>query len=162
MEGRDQMSLELALEFISSKVNQVNPVKVEEEEEGGQWHKKALPISKLRYSQKSIKMEFKDGRQFNELLKDLRSGRVNPESHPKMLLEVVEASGRFYSNDNRRLKVLKMFREETKREVFVQCKVFPWHPAYERFQERYSERQAAGLADSDDIRVRKAPRTVSS
>ena len=72
-----------------------------------------------------MKVDFKDGRQFNELLKDLRSGRVNPESHPKMWLEVVEASGRFYSNDNKRLK---MFCEETKHEVFMKCNVFAWHP----------------------------------
>ena len=57
-----------------------------------------------------------------------------------------------------RLKVMKMYREEAGQEVYVRCKVFPWDPAYDRFMERYSERLAAGLTDTDSVPVRKRGR----
>ena len=98
---------------------------------------------------------------FKDLLGDLISGIVNPESRPNMTLELEEISGRFYSNDNRRLFVLKMFREEAVRDHNVQCKVFPRHSAYERYQESYGERRAAVPSESDGLRVRMAPRVAS-
>ena len=34
---------------------------------------------------------------------------------------------------NQRLKVFKKHQEEREHEIFVACKVFPWHSAYDRF-----------------------------
>ena len=79
----------------------------------GGWRIEKLPLSKLRYMQKSIKREFSDGRKFNTLLDDRMAGKVGPDDHPMMVLEVVEATGCFYSNNNRRLYVLKLFRSVT-------------------------------------------------
>ena len=105
------ISLEQAFGLIRSKLP---PVKAEVGDNGEplaaspepeRWRMEALPVSKLKYTQKSIKREFQDGRQFNKLLDDFLCGNVNPEDHPQMVLEVVETNGRFYSNNNRKLKV---------------------------------------------------------
>ena len=80
------------------------------------------------------------------------------DTNTSMVLEVIRRNGEYYSTGNRRLKVLKMFQEESEHQILVTCRVFPWHPAYGRFMERYAERQRSGLTDEDDIPVRKAPR----
>ena len=71
-----------------------------------------------------------------------------------MVLEVVKVKGTYYSNDNRRLNVLREYMHDLGREVYVHCRVFEWHRAYERYLERYVERMNAGYHDSDGIRVR--------
>ena len=72
-----------------------------------------------------------------------------------MILEVVKVNGTYYSNDNRRLNVLRDYMHDLGREVHVQCRVFEWHRAYERYLERYVERVGAGYRDSDGILVRQ-------
>ena len=39
---------------------------------------------------------------------------------------------RFYPNEKRFPKVLNVFREKAGRDVYMQCEVFPWPPAYDR------------------------------
>ena len=41
------------------------------------------------------------------LLRDLHSRKVDPTRHAGMILEVVKVNGTYYSNDNRRLNVLR-------------------------------------------------------
>ena len=55
-----------------------------------------MEVSRLRYTQPSIKREFHDGRQFSELIDDFMSGKVDPGTLPKMVLEVIERDGRFF------------------------------------------------------------------
>jgi len=167
IEGRDKDFLDLAFETIRSK-SWGEGIEVKEElgHDGEQidkceplWHQERVPVSKLHYTQSSIKREFTDGRQFDALLADLLSGDVNLDTDERMVLEVIRKNnGKYYSTGNRRLKVFKMYQEECEHEVCVTCRVFPWHPAYDRFMERYGKRERSGLTDGDCIRVRKAPR----
>ena len=71
-----------------------------------------------------------------------------------MVLEVVKVNGTYYSNDNRRLNVLREYMHDLGREVYVQCRVFEWHRAYERWLDRYKDRTGEGLRDSDGIWLR--------
>ena len=114
-----------------------------------------LPLSELKYTQKSINGVFRDGSTLESLLRDLHSRKVDPTRHAGMILEVVKVNGTYYSNDNRRLNVLRDYMHDLGREVYVQCRVFEWHRAYERYLERYVERVGAGYRDSDGILVRK-------
>ena len=95
-------SLELALELIHNK-NPRSEVKTEAEEQGdtaasfaGMPRIARVAVKDLRYTQESIKREFRDGRKFHQLVDDLLTGKVDPESHPNMQLEVVESNGRFF------------------------------------------------------------------
>ena len=114
-----------------------------------------LPLSELKYTQKSINGVFRDGSTLESLLRDLHSRKVDPTRHAGMILEVVKVNGTYYSNDNRRLNVLRDYMHDLGREVHVQCRVFEWHRAYERYLERYVERVGAGYRDSDGILVRQ-------
>ena len=162
-------SLERAFDLIRSELPVV--VKAEPVDDGGA-HESAqdtdfhsgqqawpqmrlLPLSKLKYTQKSINGVFRDGSTLESLLRDLHSRKVDPTRHAGMILEVVKVNGTYYSNDNRRLNVLRDYMHDLGREVHVQCRVFEWHRAYERYLERYVERVGAGYRDSDGILVRK-------
>ena len=114
-----------------------------------------LRLSELKYTQKSINGVFRDGSTLESPLRDLHSRKVDPTRHAGMILEVVKVNGTYYSNDNRRLNVLRDYMHDLGREVHVQCRVFEWHRAYERYLERYVERVGAGYRDSDGILVRK-------
>ena len=89
------------------------------------------------------------------LLRDLHSRKVDPTKHVNMVLEVVKVNGTYYSNDNRRLKVLREYQHDLGREFYVQCRVFEWHRAYGRYLERYGKRLNAGYRDWHGISVRK-------
>ena len=113
-----------------------------------------LPVSELKYTQKSINTVFRDGSTLGSLLRDLHSKKVDPTRHANMVLEVVKVKGTYYSNDNRRLNVLREYMHDLGREVYVQCRVFGWYHAYGRWLDRYRERTGEGLRDSDGIRLR--------
>ena len=164
-------SLERAFELIRSELV---PVKVEEVDDEGAlesvqgkdchsgqqaWPQmRLLPLSELKYTQKSINGVFRDGSTLEGLLRDLHSRKVDPTRHANMVLEVVKVNGTHYSNDNRRLKVLREYMHDLGRELYVQCRVFEWHCAYGRWLDRYIERTDAGLGDADGIRLRKKRR----
>ena len=88
-----------------------------------------LPLSELKYTQKLINTVFRDGSTLGSLLRDLHSKKVDPTRHANMVLEVVKVNGTYYSNDNRRLNVLREYMHDLGREVYVQCRVFEWHRA---------------------------------
>ena len=113
-----------------------------------------LPLSELKYTQKSINGVFRDGSTLESLLRDLHSRKVDPTKHANMVLEVVKVDGTYYSNDNKRLKVLREYQHDLGRELYVQCRVFEWHRAYGRWLDRYIERTDARLGDEDGIQVR--------
>ena len=113
-----------------------------------------LRLSELKYTQKSINCVFRDGSTLESLLRDLHSRKVDPIKHANMVLEVVKVDGTYYSNDNRRLKVLREYQHDLGRELYVQCRVFEWHRAYGRWLDRYIERRDARLGDEDGIQVR--------
>ena len=66
----------------------------------------------------------------------------------------MKVNGTYYSNDNRRLNVLRKYMHDLGREVYVQCRVFEWYHAYGRWLDRYRERKRDGLTDSHAIRLR--------
>ena len=42
----------------------------------------------------------------------------------RLEVEVVKVNGTYYSNDNRRLKVLREYQHDLGRELYVPCRVF--------------------------------------
>ena len=68
----------------------------------------------------SVARRFRAGGSFEDLLEDLRSGKVDPMRNLKPLI-VYHWPGRgYYSRDNRRLKCLKDFQREIgNRQLFV-------------------------------------------
>jgi hypothetical protein len=55
----------------------------------------------VRFTQDSIKAEFSDGRSVDDLIEDLRAGRVTAGDLPP--IRIFERDGKIYSLDNRRL-----------------------------------------------------------
>ena len=91
LEVHEGDSLELAVQLIRSKLA-CSMIKSELGEDGKPLADAAagpciatVAVSKLEYTQESIKREFKDGRQFHDLVDDLHSGNVNLETHPRMM-----------------------------------------------------------------------------
>lgn len=59
----------------------------------------------VRFSQNSIRAEFKDGRSIDSLANDLQAGRVKPDGVPAIRL--IERDGKLYTFDNRRLEAFR-------------------------------------------------------
>ena len=84
-----------------------------------------LKVHDLKFTHDSVDRKFRNGSSFDGLMRDLRSGRVDPQVHLKPL-KVYHWPGRgYYSRDNRRLKCLKQYQQEVgHRNVFVRAFVF--------------------------------------
>ena len=110
-------------EFLSVKVEAVDdegaqePVQCKDCHSGQQaWPQmRLLPLSALKYTQKSIDGVFRDGSALESLLRDLHSKKMDPTRHANMVSEVVEVNGKYYSNDNRRLNVLREYMHDVGR-----------------------------------------------
>ena len=156
LEGRQVIasqpeSLELAWEILAAQAAaEGNQVKIEEDPDLVD-----LKVGLIEYTQESIGQCFKDGRSLEALISDLDHSRVDPCSCEQLRLEVIERHGRFFSNDNRRLYCLKRHQEHMGWTVWVKAKVFYCPRAFDRFLERYLERQARVGDDPDYIRVRR-------
>ena len=61
--------------------------------------------SKIRYSQNSIKSEFKNGSSIDDLAKQLKEGKIDPSKVDP--IRIVEKDGKIFSLDNRRLKAFQ-------------------------------------------------------
>lgn len=106
-----------------------------------------VDVSEIRFSQRSMRNRFQDGRSFEELIRALQMGdpRCNPMTAEFLKLIVVEkadASGQraLYSKDNRRLWCLKEFQKrEGSRPVPVRVRILPWHDVLEacKFSKNY-------------------------
>jgi len=59
----------------------------------------------VRFTQDNISPYFKNGRPIDDLIKDLKTGKVKPEDIPP--IRVFEKNGKIYSLDNRRLYVFQ-------------------------------------------------------
>jgi len=64
-----------------------------------------LDPHKIRFTQDSIKREFKNGKKLEDVVRDLRSGKISPDDFPP--IRILEYNGNIYSLDNRRLKVFQ-------------------------------------------------------
>ena len=83
-----------------------------------------LKVSDLKFTHDSVARKFRDGSSFDGLMRDLRSGRVDPEMNLKPLKVYHWPSRGYYSRDNRRLKCLKEYQQEVgNRDVFVRAVV---------------------------------------
>eukprot|EP00931_Biecheleriopsis_adriatica_P074449 TRINITY_DN484_c0_g1_i1.p1 TRINITY_DN484_c0_g1~~TRINITY_DN484_c0_g1_i1.p1 ORF type:complete len:519 (+),score=78.69 TRINITY_DN484_c0_g1_i1:45-1559(+) len=95
---------------------------------------RVVDVSDIRFSQRSMKRRFQDGRHLEELIRglQLKDPRCNPMTADFLKLTVVEkldsrGQRALYSKDNRRLWCLKEYqRRESGRPVPVRVKILPW------------------------------------
>ena len=125
-----------------------------------------LKVDEIEYTQSWISSQFKDGKQFEDLLNDLDNGKVDPCVHPNMCLEVVEQEGIYYSIDNRRLYCLKEYQKKWKHcgwrvRVAVRLHRAPSGRVRDRFLERISQRRREG-SKFGEIRMRRHSQHRSS
>ncbi|CAE7024122.1 unnamed protein product [Symbiodinium sp. CCMP2456] len=132
----------------------------------GNW-KEALPSSfaavrivnakDVRFSQKSMKRRFQDGRSLEELIQGLMRGTYNPMTDEFLTLTVVEKSDAqgnpaLYSKDNRRLYCLHEYQRRICAErVPVRVRILAWQDVVDacKFQRNYDTEQ-----DGTDITLR--------
>ncbi len=148
-----QAEPELAYEILEQRqqYQSSNQIQIED---------RMLNIKEVEYTQTSIGCRFQNGWWLERLIDDLDSGRVDPRTHETMRLEVVFHQGKYYSNDNRRLYCLKKHQENQQHtgwEVRVAARVHIFPQAFNRFVERFCERQRLCGNDPDNIRVRGPP-----
>ncbi|CAJ1430174.1 unnamed protein product [Effrenium voratum] len=105
---------------------------------------KIVDVGEIRFSQRSIKRRFQDGKTFEELWSGLRNGSVNPMTSPFLILTVVEKAdsrGRraLYSKENRRLYCLKEHQKRVGGELPVRVRILAWHDVVDacKFQRNY-------------------------
>ncbi len=60
---------------------------------------------RVRFTQNNISKNFKDGKNVNDLIADLKSGKISSDDIPA--IRVFEKDGKIYSLDNRRLKAFQ-------------------------------------------------------
>ena len=99
-----------------------------------------LRMSDLQYTRASITGVVRGESTLESLLRDLRSRKLDPTRHPSTVMEVVKVNGAYYSNDNRRLNVLRDYMHDAGRDVHVWCRVFEWHRSYEEHVARFIDR----------------------
>ena len=85
----------------------------------------SVDLRKMRFTHNSIRSTFSDGKSFSTLIGDLRSGKVHPLRHPKLVLDYVRVlqSDTYHSFNNRRLHCLKKFQEGQEDTVYVKVNV---------------------------------------
>ena len=116
-------------------------------------------VDEIEYTQAWISSQFKDGKQFEDLMNDLDNGNVDPCVHPSMCLDVVEHEGIYYSIDNRRLYCLKEHQKKWKPwgwQVWVAVRLHQarYGRVWDRFLERSSQRHREG-SKFGEIRMRR-------
>ena len=112
-----------------------------------------LRMSDLQYTRASITGVVRGESTLESLLRDLRFRKLDPTRHPSTVIEVVKVNGAYYSNDNRRLNVLRDYMHDSGRDVHVWCRVFEWHRSYEEHVGRFMDRVSA---DYRHVSVRTA------
>jgi len=111
----------------------------------------------VRFSQKSMKRRFQDGRSLEELIQGLMRGTYNPMTDEFLKLTVVEKSDAqgnpaLYSKDNRRLYCLHEYQRRICAErVPVRVRILAWQDVVDacKFQRNYDTEQ-----DGNDITLR--------
>eukprot|EP00931_Biecheleriopsis_adriatica_P080050 TRINITY_DN53408_c0_g1_i1.p1 TRINITY_DN53408_c0_g1~~TRINITY_DN53408_c0_g1_i1.p1 ORF type:complete len:482 (+),score=69.67 TRINITY_DN53408_c0_g1_i1:94-1539(+) len=116
-----------------------------------------VEVSQLRYSQRTCGRYFRDGRLCRDLLRDLRSGKVDPLSAGFMKLSVIQKRDRhgnlaLFSTDNRRLWCLKKFQRRHTSVVKAKVSIL-WYNDYLKVLRFW--RNLDTDTDGLDIRVRK-------
>lgn len=85
-----------------------------------------IRLGNIRWTQRTISPVFCNGRPLQELVADLKSGRVTNETR-NMKLEVAELNGSYWSKDNRRLHC---FVQAFGRDHEWKCTVYPLVAGY--------------------------------
>eukprot|EP00929_Paragymnodinium_shiwhaense_P042400 TRINITY_DN21953_c1_g1_i1.p1 TRINITY_DN21953_c1_g1~~TRINITY_DN21953_c1_g1_i1.p1 ORF type:complete len:651 (+),score=108.13 TRINITY_DN21953_c1_g1_i1:96-2048(+) len=115
-------------------------------------HDCVRPVRDVHFTHDSIGARFRHGvgrgEDIEELVQDLRNGRVDPLQNQDLVLETVCYQGRLHSLNNRRLWALQqhqllLFSKDT--EVSVRVRVLPWsdHRTIKRFLQAYDNPQDA-------------------
>eukprot|EP00930_Biecheleria_cincta_P043214 TRINITY_DN29699_c0_g1_i1.p1 TRINITY_DN29699_c0_g1~~TRINITY_DN29699_c0_g1_i1.p1 ORF type:complete len:468 (-),score=74.56 TRINITY_DN29699_c0_g1_i1:33-1436(-) len=121
---------------------------------------RVVDVSEVRFSQRSMKRRFSDGRHLEELIRalQLNDPRCNPMTAEFLKLTVVEKSDEkgqraLYSKDNRRLWCLKEYqRRSSGKPVPIRVRILPWHDVVDaiKFQKNYDTQ-----TDGQDIVIRQ-------
>merc|ERR1719198_1159155 len=62
-----------------------------------------LEVDSISFTHDSIAPRFRDGRALEDLVEDLKAGRVDAGQHPNLVLDVVRVGGTYRTLNNRRL-----------------------------------------------------------
>lgn len=112
-----------------------------------------VPVRDVIFTQDSIGSTFADGRQFEELIKQLHNGEVDPLKRPFMCLEAVKFDGQIRSLDNRRLYCLKEYQKQVSHEVKVRLQV---STVQDKATLKFLQRCAPGCGGGSNVTVRRA------
>lgn len=84
---------------------------------------RVVAVDELLYTQNGCSGKFSDGHTFDELIRQLLHGEVDPLYEKRLLLDVVQWGGKLWSVDNRRLYCLRKYQEIVGRSWVVHCRV---------------------------------------
>jgi cold shock CspA family protein len=138
-----QMSSALDTDFSDFSLDdfqQRNPVKQEEQEVCFLHETERLPLSKINYTHDSINPFFRDGRRLDETINLFESALASGADLPAFaVLEVVEAGGKYYCMNNRRLYCLRAASKRVGKPVHVHAQVSRFDcPAIAKFIHAYT------------------------
>ena len=119
-----------------------------------------VPVDALRYTQKSCRAVFTDGRPLKKMAHDIATGLEVPTSS-WWVLRVMKRNGLLFSLDNRRLWALKEAQKQIRindsdKQIFAKAQLYIWDPAFDVFLRHVDH--SCSVADGVDIRVRAVKR----
>lgn len=108
--GKAKVSITRALTKVLESEAKNKPPEVEKKSVGDVFE---LPLDKVYFTHNHISRKFSDGRAFEDLIRDLQSGKVHPKRDNFLVLDVayVEGERKAFSFNNRRLKCLKEYQQ---------------------------------------------------
>ena len=81
--------------------------------------RQTVPVHNVKFSHRSIKRRFDDGRPLASLVEQLRRNEVHPLRDSFLRLRVWHFRGKLISRDNRRLYCLKKYQQEQSEDVMA-------------------------------------------
>jgi len=94
---------------------------------------RSIFVRDLRYTSDRLPARFCDGRRLDDLVADLRQGRIIASSAPCLRLDAVRFRGRSYCLNNRRLWCLREYQRQVPHDVRIQVRIYELGPVGRRF-----------------------------
>ena len=111
--------------------------------------RRTVHVHDVKFSHRSIKRRFDDGRSFANLVEQLRRDEVHPLRDSFLRLRVWYFRGKLISRDNRRLYCLKKYQQERSENVMVMIDIVKLGKEVEKFVSSWTSRNGG-----ESVRVR--------